>query len=367
MSVYQERLGRVRSLASQSGIDLTVITHSTDFRYLTGYPYWCDERLLALVIPTAGDPFVIANQLYRLQVEPLDIETKLYWNDGDDPYAILKSHLLASGVAKVKKIALEQTANASVVLELQKLFQDSEFSLASTIIDPLRRVKDDREIKLLQEAANRSERALQATLARGRDWIGHTEKESSDELSRQLGLAGAPGGGLVAVGANAAQPHHTADDTVIADNELLLVDYGGEYGGYRSDETRTVFFGDPSDEFVKIYNIVREAQRLGIQAAKAGNKLEDVDIAARSYIADHGYGEYFTHRVGHGIGLDVHEGFSVNTGVRDRIVPGNVFSVEPGIYLPDRLGVRIESLVRIDDEGNAVLLHHLPTDLRIIK
>lgn len=367
MSVFSDRLERVIHDAARLGIDVTVMTHSTDFRYLTGYPYWCDERLLALVIPQEHAPFIIANQLYRLQVDPLEIADKVYWRDGEDPYAALSDHLAEIGVKSVQHIAVEDTAAAMTVFSLQNHFGNIHYSLASALINPLRQVKDSSEIKLLQEAANRAEQALQATLSRGTEWIGHTEREFEQELQHQLQLAGAPGSGLVAVGANAAQPHHVVDGTPIKENDLLLVDYGAEFHGYHSDETRTVFFGEPSKKFYEVYDIVHEAYQRGIAAAHVGNTLEDVDIAARAYTEQHGYGEYFTHRVGHGIGLDTHEGFSVNTSVKDPIVSGNVFSVEPGIYLSGELGVRIESLVHVNDEGLPELLHHLPTELRIIK
>lgn len=173
-------------------------------------------------------------------------------------------------------------------------------------------------------------------------------------------------GAIVAVGANAAVPHHVTGQTIIEKGNCMLVDYGANCEGYCSDMTRTFHFGEPSDEFKRVYEVVKEANRRGQEAAKIGNLLQDVDRAARSYIESQGYGPYFTHRTGHGIGLEGHEGPSAAEGVEVPIVPGMAFSIEPGIYFPGRFGVRIEDQALIREDGLHIL-HDFSREIRIIK
>jgi len=169
----------------------------------------------------------------------------------------------------------------------------------------------------------------------------------------------------IQVGANAAIPHYTTGKTIIEKGTCLLVDFWGRYKGYCTDCTRTFHFGKPDSEFEKIYAIVLEAHLAAEAKARTGNTLEDVDLAARAVIEKNGYGEFFTHRTGHGLGIDGHEGDSVNKGVKVPIEPGMVFSIEPGIYLPGRFGARIENCVAVTGTGTEIL-HNYPRELKII-
>ena len=170
----------------------------------------------------------------------------------------------------------------------------------------------------------------------------------------------------MAVGANAALPHYGVGKAVIEKGKCLLVDFWSRLEGYYTDCTRTFHFGRPDREFEKIHAIVLEAHLAAEAAARPGNTLGDVDFAARSVIEKYGYGEYFTHRTGHGIGIDIHEGDSVNKGVKTPIAPGMVFSIEPGIYFPGRFGVRIENLVATGEKGPEAL-HAYPRELKVIE
>lgn len=266
----------------------------------------------------------------------------------------------------MKMAALEPQIPALFSLPISKAFPAACFELGSPITEPLRQYKDASELDLIRRACRESDRALTALIDKGSYWIGKTETEFYDALSAEFSRGGLDCFGAgIAVGANAAVPHHSTGRTAIEKGKCFLADFWARLDGYFTDCTRTFHFGRPEKEFEDIYAIVLEAHLAAEAKAKPGNTLADVDFAARSVIEKHGYGEYFTHRTGHGIGIDVHEGDPVNKGVNVPMAPGMVFSIEPGIYLPGRFGVRIENLVAINENG-AEVLHSYPRELKII-
>jgi Xaa-Pro dipeptidase len=239
--------------------------------------------------------------------------------------------------------------------------------LGAPLTAPLRRYKDASELDRIRRASGIADQCLAAIIEKGNYWLGKTEAEFCEELTAALRRAGVTAyGAIVAVGANGAVPHHVTGNTVIEKGKGLLIDFGGNLEGYNTDCTRTFHFGRPDEEFEKVYHIVLEAHLAAEAVARPGKLLGDVDDAARSVIEKAGYGQYFTHRTGHGLGIEEHEGVSAAKGETTPIAPGMVFSIEPGIYLPDRLGVRIENLVAIGKDGPEVL-HAFPRDLRIIE
>jgi Xaa-Pro dipeptidase len=230
----------------------------------------------------------------------------------------------------------------------------------------LRQYKDESELELLRIAGRESDRALSSLMEKGSYWIGKTETEFMNALTSEFGKRGlSSAGASVQVGENAAIPHYATGDAIIEKGKCLLIDFWARHKGYYTDCTRTFHFGKPSPEFEKIYAIVLEAHLAAEAKARPGNTLGDVDLAARTVIEKHGYGEFFTHRTGHGLGIDVHEGDSANKGVNVPLKPGMVFSIEPGIYLPGRFGVRIENIVAIGEKDPEVL-HSFPRELRVI-
>jgi len=373
-SVYQARMEKVRKEMAATGIDVFMVSPSSNLFYLTGYVPGGDERLLLLVLPQESEPFLIANQLYKEQTKPLPVADQVYWKDGEDAFSLLAAEI-AKRKIKIKKASLEPQIPALFTLPLGKAFPGTVFELGSPLTDPLRQCKDESELALIRKACKESDRALSVLIDKAqtgcanRDvgyWIGKTESDFLDELSAEFRRGGLYDfGASVQVGANAAIPHYTTGKTVIEKGKCLLCDFWGRYEGYFTDCTRTFHFGKPDPEFEKIHAIVLEAHLAAEAKAQPGNLLEDVDIAARAVMEKHGYGEYFTHRVGHGLGIDVHEGASVNTGVKETIKPGMVFSIEPGIYIPGRFGVRIENLVAIGEKGPEVL-HSFPRELKIL-
>jgi Xaa-Pro dipeptidase len=372
ITVYQNRMNGVRAEMRKGGIDLFLVSPSSNLFYLTGYGVNGDERLLLLVLPAEGkpgspqaEPFILANVLYKDQVEGLPVKDFVFWKDGEDPFSLLKQEIQKRNLP-AGKIALEPQLPAFFSLPIAERFPRTDFTLGAPLTDPLRLYKDPGELELIRQAARLSDQALSAVIEKGGYWLGKTEAEFCEELTAVLRRTGvAAYGAIVAVGANGAVPHHVTGGTVIERGKGLLIDFGGRLKGYYTDCTRTFHFGPPSAEFEKVYNIVLEAHLAAEAAARPGNLLGDVDDAARQVIEKAGYGPYFTHRTGHGLGIDGHEGVSAAKGETTPIAPGMVFSIEPGIYLPGRLGVRIENLAAIGRDGPEVL-HAFPRELKII-
>ena len=351
---------------AKEGIDVFLIGPSSNLFYLTGYAADPDERLFLFVLPQNADPFILANLLYREQVKFLPVKDQVFWKDGEDSFGILASEIKKRNI-RIKMAALEPQIPALFSVPLSQTFPETRFVLGSSLTDPLRQIKDKSELLLIRRACRESDKALAAVIDKGGYWIGKTEREFFHELGAAFNLAGLVSfGASVQAGKNAAIPHYTTGNAVIEKGKCLLVDFWGRLKGYYTDCTRTFCFGRPDREFEKIHAVVLEAHCAAEAKAVPGNTLGDVDTAARSIIEKHGYGDYFTHRTGHGLGIDIHEGDSVNKGVHVPIKPGMVFSIEPGIYIPGRYGVRIEDLVAIGDKGPEVL-HSFPRELRVIE
>jgi len=367
-NIYSGRIEKVKEEMAKAGIDAFFISPSSDLFYLSGCALGGDERLFLLVLPVKGGPFLLANLLYKRQTMTLPVPVandQIFWKDGEDPFSLLKAQIEKRNIS-LNKVALEPEIPALFSLPLSKTFPSADFVLGSSIIDPIRQYKDETEINTIRRACKESDRALGAVIERGEYWIGKTESAFLSALSAEISLNGIYDfAGSVQAGANAAIPHYVTGGAVIEKGKCLLCDFWGRFQGYYTDCTRTFHFGKPEAEFEKIYNIVLEAHLAAEAKALSGNLLEDVDIAARSVITKYGYGEYFIHRTGHGLGIDDHEGDSVNTGVKVPIKPGMVFSIEPGIYIPGRFGVRIENLVAIRENGSEIL-HNYPRELKVI-
>jgi Xaa-Pro dipeptidase len=363
--VYRGRMDRVREAMKAQGIDLYLAGPSSNLFYLCGYAVGGDERLFLLALPVEGEPFILANELYRDQAAGLPVGGLALWKDGEDPFALLERELEGRRWP-LGRIALEARIPALFSLPLAERFPRSAFSLGSPLTDPLRLCKDAEELELIRRASVAADKALGTLISWGGYWLGRTEAQFRDALVAELAACGLRAWDpIVAAGPNGAVPHHLTGQSPIEAGKGLLVDFGGALEGYYTDCTRTFHFGRPGAEFERVYNTVLEAHLAAEAAAKPGNVLGDVDLAARSVIEKAGYGPCFTHRTGHGLGIDLHEGVSLTRGETTPIVPGMVFSIEPGIYLSGRLGVRIENLVAIGPEGPEAL-HRFPRDLTVI-
>jgi Xaa-Pro aminopeptidase len=339
---FSSRIARARARMAELDVDVVLCSVGADLPYLTGYEAMPLERLTMLVLPRAGDAHLVVPRLEapRVAAQP-DVFEIVPWEETDDPIALVAK--LAGSPARA---AISDQTWARFVLDLQRALPATAFSRASEVIGPLRVVKDDEEIAALRRAAHAVD--VVAAEMRLRPFAGRTELDVHRELVERMLAEGHERANfaIVAAGAHAASPHHEpSPDRTIGDDELVLCDFGGTMQRYCSDITRMFHVGEPSVEIRDLYDVLAAAQEAGVRAATVGTPCEAVDAAARAVIADAGFGEYFVHRVGHGIGCDAHEDPYMVSGNAQRIEAGNAFSVEPGIYLPGRFGMRLEDIV----------------------
>ena len=362
---FQKRIERVRKMMEERGQELLFLTPSSYMKYLTGYAVRGDERFLTFILSRQGGAFALGNELYRQQMEGIPADAFYFWSDGEDPFLLVEQLLREQGIFP-KTAAVDPNMPARFLVRLGELFPQSRISDGASLMDPLRVYKDEAERRSMIKACRKADEALRAALGDGKEWLGRTEEEFLARLVYEMSRRGIQNGAAcVCAGANAAEPHHCPGQSRIEKGMSLLVDFGGDYENYNTDMTRNFFFGTPGQEYLKLYRILQEALALGKLAAVAGNCLQDVDRAVRGHIAAQGYGQYFTHRTGHGIGIDCHEGPSVQEGETTRIRPGMTFSIEPGIYIPGKLGIRLEDQMMVTEVGTKAL-HNYPLDLVVI-
>lgn len=356
--VFRARQAKLRAEARAYGFDALFLTPSTNLAYSANLAIGRSERLTALLLLSEG-PAILVTPNFEEANHRRDavIEEVLTWKEDENPVA-----LAAKALAGKKAIGIEGSTAFSTVRSLSAA-TDAKLDDATAVFDALRRVKSPEEQAFIREAARRTNLAIDA--AHKRLHAGMTERELGRMLSEEFGRVGVAGGGLVQFGPDAAFPHGSPAERRLAKGDVVLIDCGCKVRGYSSDITRTVSFGAPSEEVRKVYRVVESAQLAGIGALKAGQTGEDVDRAARKAIEDAGYGPYFTHRLGHGLGMDGHEPPYLVRGNRTAIALGNVVTVEPGIYIPERFGVRIEDDYAVGPAG-PVSLSVRPGDLTVL-
>ncbi len=282
------------------------------------------------------------------------------WTDGKDPYAATAPLLDGAG-----RFGVSDNTWALHLLALQKALPDTPYVSLTEGLPMLRAVKDAAELARLAAAGAAADATYEEI--RKVPFGGRRESEVAGDLADLLRRFGHSEVDftIVASGPNGANPHHEAGDRVIKHGDMVVLDFGGLMDGYGSDTSRTVHVGEPDAEQRRVHDIVREAQEAGFRAVRPGAACQDVDRAARAVIAEAGYGEYFIHRTGHGIGVTTHEPPYMIEGEERPLVPGMCFSVEPGIYLPGRFGVRIEDIVTVTEEGGR-RLNNTPREMAIV-
>jgi Xaa-Pro aminopeptidase len=352
-SVYLDRLARVRASMTEQHIDTLLLSVGHDLPYLTGYTAMPLERLTMLVVPRDDDATMIIPRLEAPRVlEQPGVFELLPWSETEDPTALVGK--LSSGS---HRIAVGDQMWARFLVELLPHVPGAEYVRAVDVVGALRMTKDQAEIDALA-AAGAAVDKIAGELQRGEiELVGRTEAQVSAELSRRIIAEGHDkvNFAIVAAGENAASPHHHAGDRVIRHGEIVLCDFGGTMAGYCSDTTRCVFTGDVAADVAEAYEVLRAAQAVGVAAGAPGTPCEDVDRATRKVIDDAGYGEYFIHRTGHGIGLEEHEDPYIVEGNRLPLAPGHAYSVEPGIYIPGKWGMRLEDIVVATADGTRSL------------
>jgi Xaa-Pro aminopeptidase len=334
---------------AELGIDALLLSVGADLPWLCGYEAMPLERLTMLVVPAKEDATLIVPRLEAPRVEDHpDLFRLIPWGETDDPVALVAG-LIGSRIT----LAIGDHTWSRFLLALQDGLPARRWHPASMVTSPLRAAKDAAELDALARASAAADRVANAIHAGEITFVGRSEAEVAHDIGRRLIAEGHDKVAfvIVASGPNSASPHHEPGNRVIGPGESVVCDFGGVLDGYCSDITRTVVTGEPSPELQDIYAIITEAQTAGIGAAVVGTACSDVDGAARDVIADAGYGEFFPHRTGHGIGRDVHEDPYMVEGNKTPLEAGNAFSVEPGIYLPGRFGARLEDIIVATEDG----------------
>ena len=344
------RLAAAASAAREAGLAALLLTPGPDLRYVTGYDAHQLERLTCLAVPSSGDPFLAVPRLElpAAQASPaggtgLEI---ISWEETDDPYA-----LVAARLGEIASAGLSDRMWALMTLRFRDALPGARQALASLALGGMRSRKTGPEVAALLAAGE----AIDRVHARIPGWLkpGRTEQEVAAGICDAIVAEGHVRAefAIVASGPNAASPHHTASSRVLQAGDAVVIDIGGTMpSGYCSDCTRTYVLGQPPPDFAAYYQVLKDAQDAACAAVRPGISAEAVDAAAREPIAAAGYGHYFVHRTGHGIGLEVHEDPYIVAGNAEKIEPGHAFSIEPGIY-PGPHGARIEDIVVCTQDG----------------
>jgi Xaa-Pro aminopeptidase len=357
-----DRVEQAAAAAAEAGLTALLLTPGPDLRYLTGYDAHQLERLTCLAVPAAGgageggpggakEPFLVVPRLERpaAQASPagsLGLEI-IPWDETDDPYALVAGRLGAvSG-----PVGLSDRMWALMVLRFRDALPGVRQELASAALRGMRSRKTPAEVAALRAAGE----AIDRVHARVPGWLraGRTERQVAADIADAIIHEGHARVDFTIVGSgpNAASPHHEVSDRALQDGDAVVVDIGGTMpSGYCSDCTRTYVIGDPEPDFAAYYRVLRDAQQAAFAAVRPGVTAEAVDAAAREPITDAGFGGYFVHRTGHGIGLETHEDPYIVSGNAEPLRPGMAFSIEPGIY-PGPHGARIEDIVVCTEDG----------------
>ncbi|CAB1246020.1 M24 family metallopeptidase [Clostridium sp. MT-14] len=358
--MIQERLKKVLKLMEEEKLPQMIISDPSAIFYLTGKWILPGERMLVLYVNLKGNNRLFVNELFPIS-EDLGVDI-IYYNDVQKPVEILSKY-----VEKDKPMGIDKNWASHFLIKLMELKAGSAFVNASEIIDRVRMCKDEKEKELMRNSSKLNDIAIDRMIKLIPK--KYSEKKMGKILSdiwEELGAEGHSFDPIVGYGANAADPHHVMDDSTVKEGDSVVIDIGCKKDSYCSDMTRTVFYKYAPEHSREVYNIVLEANKRGIEKAKAGVRFCDIDAAARDYITEKGYGKYFTHRLGHSIGIEDHDFGDVSSANTDVVQPGQIFSIEPGIYIPGEVGVRIEDLVIANEDGCEVL-NHYPKDLMIVE
>ena len=358
-ATYAQRIARAQAELKSRNLDLLAIEPSTNFQYFTSYNPGRSERLILLMIPATGAPVIVCPSF---EVERIKRNTTITdargWEEFEDPWALVaKAALQLKPRGREGIVAIEPTTSYQSYVRLVSKLRGWIPHDGAAVTERLRILKSPEEIALIRTAIAATEASIAATFSQLA--VGMTERDVAALLSREMASRSSPGGGLVQFGPSSALPHGGPSAGQLARETVVLIDAGSRVEGYTSDITRTIWFGDaPADEFKKVYNIVHDAQTAAIESAKPGvTQCQQVDRAARKVITDAGYGQYFTHRLGHGMGMDGHEAPYMVEGNTLLLEPGIVFTDEPGIYQLGKFGVRIEDDCMMTPTGVEVLSH----------
>jgi len=351
------RREQARRLMKDNAIDAIFVEGGTSLAYYTGLHWWLSERLFAMVLPQRGEPFFVSPKFEEGRAREKLGDAKIYtWEEHEKPIERIRQGMQDRGLLGAT-LGLEETTRYYAIEQLQQRLSTLTLRSAMPVTAGCRSVKSAHEVELMQVANDITAQVYRQAQKQLREGMG--ERELGAIISALYGEFGVEGDALVLFGEASAYPHGLTRDVALKPGDSVLIDGGCKVEGYGSDITRTMVFGEPSAKMQSVFDIVRGAQDAALKAARPGVPAERVDAAARGYIADHGYGpgyKYFTHRLGHGIGMDGHEWFYLVGGNTRPLAPGNMFSNEPGIYIVGEFGIRTEDEMLITENGARLLL-----------
>lgn len=344
----QNRSTRLHKAMQADNVDLAAIGPTANMRYLLDYAPHPDERLCLLLVSGRGARIVVPS----LNAEEMAAHTSLElyrWTDAEGPQEALKKAL--AEISPLKKLAFDGGMRADFLLPILAAAEPQETIPVEALLAPMRARKSDDEIEALAQAAAQADRAMQAAVRACQPGVSEMDVAWAAETAFRRDGAEQVTFTLVASGPNGANPHHNSSKRQLRDGDAIIIDIGASLNGYQSDMTRMVFLGDPPEQILRAYAAVLEANERGRAAVKPGVAAQEIDQIARGTLENAGCGEYFIHRTGHGIGMEVHEPPWIVAGNEQLLVPGMVFSVEPGVYIPGQFGIRIEDIVVVTEAG----------------
>lgn len=345
----KERIDGVVANMKEAGLDYLLISEPSSIDYLIDYVNNPGERMYVLMLGAKGDHKLFFNKLFFVDK---DLGIDIVWHsDVDDTIQTIVDNL-----KEVKKIGIDKHWSANFLLDLMEKLPDVKFVNGSKCVDYKRMVKDDREQQLMIEASIINDKAMNEMIKQVALDLSEVEVASKlKDIYQKLGATDISFDTIVAYGKNGANPHHENDDSRLKPGDSIIIDMGCKYQGYCSDMTRTVFYKEVSQEAKEVYELVKAANEAAEAIIKPGVKLCDIDKTARDLITKAGYGKEFNHRLGHFIGKDVHEYGDVSVNFDLEVQEGMIFSIEPGVYLAGKFGVRVEDLVLVTKDGCKVL------------
>ncbi|WP_309085624.1 Xaa-Pro peptidase family protein [Chelativorans sp.] len=364
MSDTAKRLARLRDKMAETGTDLVALGPGSHMQWLVGFHPHGDERPCLLLVSRTAETFLMPALNAEGSREETDISFHT-WSDDEGPNKALDAALEAVAATGARQVVLDETMRADFALLLLGALPDAKHAFTAETVGALRMRKDESEYAAIKMNAGIADRAMQKAFAAIRP--GMTEKELAAEIRAHFASEGAVTQfTIVGGGPNGAFPHHQTGERKLEEGDAIVIDIGGRKNGFPSDITRMAVVGRPPEGYGQIHTIVENAVRAALGAARPGVKAKEVDAAARKVISDAGYGEYFVHRTGHGLGIEGHEPPYITATSETVLEEGMVFSIEPGIYLPGRFGIRLEEIVILREDGPEIL-SSLPRDLFVVR
>lgn len=357
--MYEQRIAAVMSELALANLEQMLVCDPRSIQYLTGMYAEPGERFIGLVLCKDAPPTLVLNALF---CAPKTMSCPIVsYADGDDFIALVQTLINPQAT-----LGCDKNLPARFLLPLMQRKAALSFVLSSEAIDHVRAIKDAQEQACMRTASATNDKAMEQFRSLIHEGVREVEVAAHMEaIYHSLGAQGHSFSPIVSFGANASDPHHEPDTTQLSLGDVVLFDVGCRQDNYCSDMTRTFVYGKPSERLKNIHDVVHRANEAGRNLVSPGVRFSEIDKAAREVIERAGYGAYFTHRLGHQIGLDVHEPGDVSSANDEHVRPGMIFSIEPGIYLPGECGVRIEDLVLVTETGSEIL-NYYPRELSTV-